>query len=75
MSLPFSHPSLKEIVKFKEDKKERVQKYMMREKQNLLNMDKKSLLKNRRISLVRNIYQLRPEYYLRSQKRNAGNNE
>ena len=41
VSLPFSHPLLSEIVEFKGRKKERIEKYIIEEKQNLLNREKK----------------------------------
>ena len=76
VSLPFSHPILNETVQYKDKKKERIENYIMFEKQNLLNMEKRALLKNHRISLLRNIFQQRPEYYhLNSQKRSAENNK
>ena len=76
VSLPFSHSLLSEIVEFNERKKERIEKYRTEEKQNLLNMEKKAVLKNHRLSLLRNILLQKPTYYqLDSLKRRFENNE
>ena len=46
VSLPFSHPSLLEIVKYKTEKKQKVERYIYLEKKNLLKMEKDALLKS-----------------------------
>ena len=63
VSLPFSHPFLKNIVKSKEEKKERIQKYILEEKQNFLLIEKKASLKNHRLSLLTSIFLQKPTYY------------
>ena len=76
VSLSFSHPFLKDIVKLKEAKKERIEKYILEEKQSLLLTERKVLLKNHRLSLLRNILLQKPTYYqIDSLKRSAENNQ
>ena len=45
VSLPFSHPYLSELNNFKEQKGQRIEKYLLGEKQNLLRMENNALLK------------------------------
>ena len=63
VSLPFSHPSLSEIAQFKNDKKQRVEAYILEVKQKLLAMEKDAVLKNKRLSLLRNILLQNPTFY------------
>ena len=74
--LPFSHPNFLEIGHYKSEKKERVERYIIIEKQKFLNMEKKGLLKNHRLFTLQSIYLQWPEYRnLNSDKRGMNNDE
>ena len=76
VSLSCSHSLLKKILRFKEEKRERIEKYILEETQNLLKMVKSTLLKNYRLYLLRNILLKKPAYYhIDSLKRSVKNNE
>ena len=49
-SLPFSHPYLHNIIKYKENEKEKVEKNILPEKNHLLRVERKTSLKNKRLS-------------------------
>lgn len=73
--LPFSLPYLHNIIKYKEYKKEKVEKNILPEKNHLLRVERKASLKNKRLSLIRNILLPNPTcYQISSQKRNANQN-
>ena len=57
VSLPFSHPLLKEIVDFKREKKQKLEAFLQQEKHRLIQMEKFSAQKNKRISIYRIILQ------------------
>lgn len=46
VSLPYGHPSLKEIDKFKKEKDQKIEKYFWEQKERLLKMEKNTLKKN-----------------------------
>ena len=46
VSLPYGHPSLKEIDKFKKEKDQNIEKYFWEQKERLLKMEKNTLKKN-----------------------------
>lgn len=46
VSLPYGHPSLKEIDKFKKEKVQKIEKYFWEQKERLLKMEKNTLKKN-----------------------------
>lgn len=46
VSLPYGHPSLKEIDKFKKEKDQKIEKYFWKQKERLLKMEKNTLKKN-----------------------------
>lgn len=46
VSLPYGHPSLKEIDKFKKEKDQKLEKYFWEQKERLLKMEKNTLKKN-----------------------------
>ena len=76
VSLPFSHSSLFEIVRYKTEKKQKVEKYIFLEKKNLLSMEKIALLRNHRLSTLQSIYLQWPEYRnLNSDKRSVSDGE
>ena len=52
ISLPFSHPYLNEISKYKQNKEQKVENWIRDEKNNLLKMEKEALLKNHRLSTL-----------------------
>ena len=75
VSLPFSHSYLKEMIDSKEKKSRKIEKYIVSEKNNLLNVEKKATLKSDRLSLFRNILLQSPTYYqIAPQKRNISQN-
>ena len=46
VSLPYGHPSLKQIDKFKKEKDQKIEKYFWEQKERLLKMEKNTLKKN-----------------------------
>lgn len=46
VSLPYGHPSLKQIDKFKIEKDQKIEKYFWEQKERLLKMEKNTLKKN-----------------------------
>ena len=46
VSLPYGHPSLKQIDKFKKEKDRKIEKYFWEQKERLLKMEKNTLKKN-----------------------------
>ena len=74
VSLPFSHPFLHEINQFKKDKNQKIEAFLLEEKDKLLLTEKISVAKNQRFSLYRSILQQNPLiYHLYSTKRNVEN--
>ena len=72
VSLPFSHPFLKEIV----NKKQKTETSLQQEKRKLIPMGKFAAQKKKTISIYRSILQLKPTFYhINSLKRSAENNE
>ena len=69
MSLPFSHPYLYEIVKFKRDKKQKIEAFLQQEKRKLIQMGKFAVEKNKRNSIYRGILQQKPTYFFTSAHR------
>ena len=67
--LPFSHPSVLDIVNYKTVKKQKVEKYIQPEKNYLLRMEKEALLKSHRLSTLQSIHLQWPEI------RNLSSNE
>ena len=57
VSLPFSHPFLLEIVKFKTKKNKKIETFLQQEKYKLIQMEKSAFEKNKRISIHRCIVQ------------------
>ena len=53
-SFPFSHPTLKKLIKFKEEKGEKIEKYILHEKRDLLKLEYEVLIKNERLRTLRN---------------------
>ena len=51
VSLLFSHPFLKEIVDFKREKKQKIELFLQQEKHKLIQMEKFSAQRNKRISI------------------------
>ena len=50
-SLLFSHPFLKETVDFKREKKQKIELFLQQEKHKLIQMEKFSAQRNKRISI------------------------
>ena len=76
VSLPFSHPFLKEIVDFKGEKKRKIDAFLQQEKHKLIQMGKFAAQKNKIILIYRSILQQKPTFYhLSLLKRSAENNE
>ena len=76
ISLPFSHPYLNEISKYKQNKEQKVESWIRDEKNNLLKMEKEALLKNHRFSTLQFIYHQMPEFRdLEMNKRCANSSE
>ena len=76
VSLPISHPYLHEIVKFKRDKKKKIEAFLQQEKHKLIQMEKFAVENNNRISIYRDILQQKPTFFQHgSQKRNVANNQ
>ena len=72
VSLPISHPYLHEIVKFKRDKKKKIEAFLHK----LILMEKFAVENNNRISIYRDILQQKPTFFHHgSQKRNVVNNQ
>ena len=67
-SLPLSHPYLKELNKFKEQKGQRIEKYFQQEKDILLTMENKVQLINERLSFYRQILNGSIQYFPLDQK-------
>ena len=63
VSLPFSHPYLSKLSNFKEQKGRKIEKYILDEKQNLLVMENNTVLKSKKLSLLRNILLQTITYY------------
>ena len=61
--LPFSHPVLHETVKFKRNKKQKIELFLQKEKHKLIQIEKFSLEENARISLYKSILQQKPTFY------------
>lgn len=55
VSLPFSHPSLKELNKLKEQKDQKIEKYLLEDKNNLLHLEKVAVLDNKRFRIYSQI--------------------
>ena len=53
-SFPFSHPTLKKLIKFKEEKEVKIEKYILHEKRDLLKLKYEPLIKNERLRTLRN---------------------
>ena len=62
ISLPFYHPYLNEINEYKTNKKEKIENWILKEKNKLLKMEKKALLKNHRLSTLQSIFYQMPEF-------------
>ena len=55
LSLPFGHPSLKDIDQYKKNRGQRIEKYFWTEKENLLEVEKKALKGTPRLDFSNNI--------------------
>ena len=55
VSLPFGHSSLKDIDTFKKSKGQRIEYYFLKEKEKLLELEKKALKKCPRLDFLNNI--------------------
>ena len=74
--LPFSHPFLLEIVKFKREKKQKDETFLQQENHKLIQKEKFDIEKTKRISIYKSILQQKPTFYhLNLLKRSAENNE
>ena len=74
VSLPFSHPFLREINQFEKDKNQEIEAFLLEEKDKLLHMEKTAIAKSQRLSLYRFILQQNPAiYHLDSTKRSVEN--
>ena len=70
LSLPFYHPNLKELNKFKEKMGQRIEKYFWNEKEKLLEIERKALKNNSRLYLYHQILTAAPKFFNISQKDN-----
>ena len=61
ISLPFGHLLLNELDEFKNDKGQRVEKYFWKEKEKLLEFEKKALEKTVRLNYLDNILRQQPK--------------
>ena len=57
VSLPISHPFLHKINQFKKDKNQKIEDFLLEEKDKLLRMEKNAVAKSQRLSLYRSILQ------------------
>ena len=64
ISLPLSHPYLKELVKFKTKMGQRIERYFWDEKENLLAIENKAQELNKRLFLYRQILTRKPQCFL-----------
>ena len=61
LSLPFGHPSLKDIDEYKKNKGQKIEKYFRTEKENLLNLEKEALKATSRLDFLNNILLQKPK--------------
>ena len=61
LSLPYRHPSLRDLDEYKKNKGQRIEKYFWTEKNNLLDLEKKALQSTPRLRYLDNIYYQRPK--------------
>ena len=62
VSLPFSHPYLREINQFKWNKKQRIEIWFLNEKEVLKKMEKEAVLKKHRLCTLQTIYDQMPQF-------------
>ena len=67
-SPPFGHPNLKEIVEFKKEKGQKIEKYFWEEKEHLFNLELKALKNHTRLYLYNQILMSVPKLFNISQK-------
>ena len=68
VSLPFYHPNLAKINKFKQKKGQRIDKYLWEEKEDLLSLEKEALKNHPRLYLYHQILISVPKIFNISQK-------
>ena len=68
LSLPFHHPNLKELNKFKEKMGQRIEKHFWNEKEKLLEIERKSLEHNSPLYLYNQILTTAPKCFYIGQK-------
>ena len=61
LSLPFGHPSLKDIDDYKKSQEQRIEKYFWTEKENLLKLEKEALIATPRLDFLNNILLQKPK--------------
>ena len=67
--LPLSHPYLKDLVVFKKEKGQSIEKYFWDEKENLLDIENKVQELNKRLFLYWQILTSEPHFFVRSKRK------